>query len=207
MQKPVVVCLDLEGVLVPEIWINVAATTGIDDLNITTREMPDYDKLMKLRLAILDRHGLKIRDIQEVIAKMGPLEGATDFLGWLRERWQVIILSDTFYQFAQPLMRQLGFPTLFCNQLEINADGRIVNYHMRMRDPKKHAVAALKTLNFFTMAAGDSYNDTTMLTEADAGFFFRPPAHLPTEFPTFPVTQTYGELQERFAKAGNFTLS
>src|SRR5512134_2119802 len=139
MEKPVVVCLDLEGVLVPEIWINVASKTGIDDLRITTREMQDYDKLMRRRLNILDRHGLKIGDIQDVIAKMGPLQGATDFLAWLRERCQVIILSDTFYQFALPLMRQLGFPTLFCNQLEIDGSGRIVNYHMRMQDPKKHA--------------------------------------------------------------------
>ena len=201
MHKPVVVCLDLEGVLVPEIWINVAVKTGIDDLKTTTREMPDYDKLMRQRLDILDRQGLKIGDIQDVIAKMGPLEGATDFLAWLRERYQVIILSDTFYQFAQPLMRQLGFPTLFCNQLEIDRGGRIVNYHMRMQDPKKHAVAALKALNFLTMAAGDSYNDTAMLGEADAGFFFRPPDHLPKEFPRFPVTQNYGELQERFVQA------
>lgn len=205
MQQPVMVCLDLEGVLVPEIWINVAVKTGIDELKITTREMPDYDKLMRQRLDILDRHALKVGDIQDVIARMGPLEGATDFLAWLRERCQVIILSDTFYQFAQPLMRQLGFPTLFCNQLEINASGRIVNYHMRMEDPKKHAVAALKSLNFFTMAAGDSYNDTAMLGEAHAGFFFRPPDHLPKKFPRFPVTQNYGELQEWFAKAGSFT--
>lgn len=201
MQKPVVVCLDLEGVLVPEIWINVAVKTGINDLMITTREMPDYDRLMRQRLDILDRQGFKIGDIQAVIAEMGPLEGATDFLAWLRERYQVIILSDTFYQFVQPLMRQLGFPTLFCNQLEIDRDGRIVNYHMRMLDPKKHAVAALKSLNFFTMAAGDSYNDTAMLDEADAGFFFRPPDHLPKEFPRFPVTQNYGELRERFVQA------
>lgn len=205
MQQPVTVCLDLEGVLVPEIWINVAVKTGIDELKITTREMPDYDKLMRQRLDILDRHALKIGDIQDVIARMGPLEGATDFLAWLRERCQVIILSDTFYQFAQPLMRQLGFPTLFCNQLEINANGRIVNYHMRMQDPKKHAVAALKSLNFFTMAAGDSYNDTAMLGEAHAGFFFRPPDHLSKEFPRFPVTQNYEELQGWFAKAGSFT--
>jgi len=201
MHKAEVVCLDLEGVLVPEIWINVAVKTGIDDLKITTREMPDYNKLMRQRLDILDRQALKIGDIQDVIAKMGPLEGATDFLAWLRERYQVIILSDTFYQFVQPLMRQLGFPTLFCNQLEIDRDGRIVNYHMRMLDPKKHAVAALKSLNFFTMAAGDSYNDTAMLGEADAGFFFRPPDNLPKEFPRFPVTQDYGELQERFVQA------
>jgi len=203
MQKPVIVCLDLEGVLVPEIWINVALKTGIEELKITTREMPDYDKLMKQRLAILDRHNLKIGDIQDVIDKMGPLEGSIDFIRWLRERCQVIVLSDTFYQFALPLMRQLGFPTLFCNQLEIDQAGRIVNYHMRMQNQKKHSVATFKSLNFFTMAAGDAYNDTAMLGEADAGFFFRPPDRLPKEFPQFPVTQTYGELQERFAKAGN----
>jgi phosphoserine/homoserine phosphotransferase len=207
MQKPVIVCLDLEGVLVPEIWINVALKTGIEALKVTTREMPDYDKLMRQRLHILDRHALKISDIQDVIAKMGPLEGATDFLAWLRDRWQVIILSDTFYQFAQPIMRQLGFPTLFCNQLEIDPEGRIVNYHMRMENPKKHAVASLKALKFFTMAAGDSYNDTAMLAEADVGFFFRPPDHLPKEFPQFPVTETYGKLQEWFAKASSATCS
>lgn len=205
MQKPVVVCLDLEGVLVPEIWINVAMKTGIDELKVTTREMPDYDQLMKQRMGILDRHGLKIGEIQAVIAEMGPLEGAIDFLGWLRERGQVVILSDTFYQFAQPLMRQLGFPTLFCNQLDIDPQGRIVNYHMRMENPKKHAVASLKALNFFTVAAGDSYNDIGMLREADKGFFFRPPDHLPKEFPAFPVTQSYGELQQRFVKAGCFS--
>jgi phosphoserine/homoserine phosphotransferase len=203
MQKPVIVCLDLEGVLVPEIWINVALKTGIEELKITTREMPDYDKLMRQRLAILDRNNLKIGDIQEVIGTMGPLEGAPEFIRWLHDRCQVIILSDTFYQFAFPLMKQLSFPTLFCNQLEIDAAGRIADYHMRMQNQKKHSVAAFKSLNFFTMAAGDAYNDTAMLGEADAGFFFRPPDHLPKEFPQFSVTQTYGELQERLAKAGN----
>jgi phosphoserine / homoserine phosphotransferase len=203
MQKPVIVCLDLEGVLVPEIWINVALKTGIEELKITTREMPDYDKLMRQRLAILDRNNLKIGDIQEVIGTMGPMEGAPEFIRWLHDRCQVIILSDTFYQFAFPLMKQLSFPTLFCNQLEIDAAGRIANYHMRMQNQKKHSVAAFKSLNFFTMAAGDAYNDTAMLGEADAGFFFRPPDHLPKEFPQFPVTQTYSELHERLAKAGN----
>ncbi len=202
MRKPVLVCLDLEGVLVPEIWINVALKTGVEDLKITTREMPDYDKLMERRLKILDQHQLKINDIQGVIAQMGPLDGAMEFIAWLRERSQVVILSDTFYQFAEPLMRQLGFPTLFCNQLEIDGSGRILAYHMRMKDPKKHSVAAFKSLNFMTMAAGDSYNDTAMLGEADAGFFFRPPEHLPKEFPQFPVTQTYSELQGRLTKAG-----
>ena len=202
MQKPVIACLDLEGVMVPEIWINVALKTGIEELKITTREMPDYDALMKQRLRILDQHKLTIEDIQSVIDRMGPLEGAPDFVRWLRERCQLIVLSDTFYQFALPLMRQLGFPTLFCNQLEIDSSGRIVNYHMRMQNQKKHSVAALKSLNFFTLAAGDAYNDTAMLAEADAGFFFRPPDHLPKEFPQFPVTHTYAELQAEFSKAG-----
>jgi len=203
MHKPVIACLDLEGVLVPEIWINVALKTGIDELKITTREMPDYVALMTRRLAILDQHKLTIHDIQGVIDKMGPLEGAVDFVAWLRERCQVIILSDTFYQFAQPLMRQLGLPTLFCNQLEIDQVGRIVNYHMRMQNQKKRSVAAFKSLNFQVLAAGDAYNDTAMLGEAHAGFFFRPPDHLPKEFPQFPVTRTYGELQACFARAGN----
>ena len=203
MQKPVIVCLDLEGVLVPEIWINVALKTGIEELKITTREMPDYDALMKRRITILDQHKLTIVDIQEVIAKMGPLEGAGDFVAWLRERCQVVILSDTFYQFALPLMRQLGFPTLLCNQLQIDGRGKIVAHHMRMQNQKKHSVAAFKALNFFTMAAGDAYNDTAMLGEADAGFFFRPPDHLPKEFPQFPVTQSYAELQVRFIQAGS----
>jgi phosphoserine/homoserine phosphotransferase len=164
--------------------------------------MPDYDALMKRRLAILDQHKLTIADIQSVIDKMGPLDGAAAFVTWLRERCQVIILSDTFYQFALPLMRQLGFPTLFCNQLEIDQQGKIRAHHMRMQNQKKHSVAAFKTLNFFTLAAGDAYNDTAMLAEADAGFFFRPPDHLPKEFPQFPVTHTYTELQARFAQAG-----
>ena len=156
MHKPVIVCLDLEGVLVPEIWINVALKTGIEELKITTREMPDYNVLMTRRLAILDQHKLTILDIQEVIEKMGPLEGAVAFIAWLRERCQVLILSDTFYQFAQPLMRQLGFPTLFCNQLESDPAGRIANYHMRMQNQKKHSVAALKSLNFHVLAARQS---------------------------------------------------
>jgi phosphoserine/homoserine phosphotransferase len=202
MQKPVIVCLDLEGVLVPEIWIGVATKTGIDELKITTREMPDYDALMKCRISILDQHKLTINDIQAVIQAMGPLDGAIDFMAWLRERCQVVILSDTFYQFAFPLMRQLGYPALFCNQLEVDDKGRIRAHHMRMLNQKKHSVAALKSLNFHTLAAGDAYNDTAMLAEADAGFFFRPPANLPKEFPQFPVTQTYGELKERFIEAG-----
>ena len=204
MQNPVIVCLDLEGVLVPEIWVNFAIKTGIEELKVTTREMPDYDALMTRRLKILDQHGFTLADIQAVIDAMGPLEGAAEFVAWLRERTQVIILSDTFYEFALPLMRQLGYPTIFCNQLEIGPNGRIVNYKLRQPNQKKHAVAALKNLNFRVMAAGDAYNDTAMLGEAHAGFFFCPPDHLPKEFPQFPVTKTYAELQARFAQAGNF---
>ncbi len=204
MQNPVIVCLDLEGVLVPEIWVNFAIKTGIEELKITTREMPDYDALMTRRLKILDQHGFTLADIQAVIDAMGPLEGAVEFVAWLRERTQVIILSDTFYEFALPLMRQLGYPTIFCNQLEIGPTGRIVSYKLRQPNQKKHAVAALKNLNFRVMAAGDAYNDTAMLGEAHAGFFFCPPDHLPKEFPQFPVTKTYAELQACFAQAGNF---
>lgn len=186
MQNPLIVCLDLEGVLVPEIWVNFAIKTGIEELKITTREMPDYDALMKRRLAILDQHGFTLTDIQAVIDAMGPLEGAAEFMTWLRERTQVIILSDTFYEFALPLMRQLGYPTIFCNQLEIGENGRIVNYKLRQPNQKKHAVAALKNLNFRVMAAGDAYNDTAMLGEAHAGFFSAPQPTFPKSFLNSP---------------------
>ncbi|MET0516129.1 MAG: bifunctional phosphoserine phosphatase/homoserine phosphotransferase ThrH [Nitrospiraceae bacterium] len=203
MKKPVIVCLDLEGVLVPEIWISVEINTGIEELNITTREMPDYDALMTRRLAILDEQRLTLKNIQDVIAAMGPLEGAREFVDWVRDRCQLIILSDTFYEFAQPLMQQLGNPTLFCNQLEIDQTGRILRYHLRQSNQKKHAVAALKTLNFLVLASGDAYNDTAMLGEADAGFFFRPPPQIAAQFPQFPVTHTYRELKELLLRAGN----
>lgn len=203
MVRPVMACLDLEGVLVPEIWINVAERTGLPELRRTTRDEPDYDKLMKWRLGILDEHKLKLADIQAVIGTMQPLEGAAEFLGWLRERCQVIILSDTFYQFALPLMRQLGYPTLFCNTLETDGSGRIIAYHMRLPDQKRQSVKALKALNFMTIAAGDSYNDTPMLAEADAGILFRPPDNIVKEFPQFPVARTYEELKARFRKMGD----
>ena len=202
MVRPVIACLDLEGVLVPEIWINVAKKTGISELRLTTRDIADYDLLMKRRLGILDQHGLRLPDIQAVIAMMEPLEGATEFLAWLRERCQVIILSDTFYEFAQPLMQRLAYPTLFCNRLEVDQGGRIVNYHLRQPDQKRQSVTALKSLRFLVVAAGDSYNDTSMLAEADTGIFFRPPDNVAKEFPQFPVTQTYEELKEAFCKAG-----
>ena len=202
MENPVIVCLDLEGVLVPEIWINVAIKTGIEELKVTTREVPDYDALMSRRLAILDQHKLTLEDIQAVIDGMGPLDGAADFVNWLRQRCQLIILSDTFYEFARPLMQQLGNPTLFCNQLEVTPDGRILNYHLRQPNQKKHAVRALKSLNFRILASGDAYNDTAMLAEAHAGFFFRPPEQVASQFPQFRVTQSYAELRDQLRQAG-----
>jgi len=202
MTQPVLACLDLEGVLVPEIWISVAQKTGIGELRLTTRDISDYDLLMKRRLAILEQHRLTLRDIQSVIAAMAPLEGAGEFLGWLRERCQVVILSDTFSEFALPLMRQLTYPTIFCNRLEVDESGRIVNYHLRQPDQKRQSVIALKSLRFRVVAAGDSYNDTSMLAAADAGIFFRPPTAIIKEFPQFPVTQTYEELQQQFCLAG-----
>ncbi len=196
-------CLDLEGVLVPEIWINVAERTKIPELRRTTRDEPNYDVLMKGRLRILDEHKLKLPDIQAVIATMKPLDGAQEFLAWLRARCQVIILSDTFSQFAAPLMQQLGYPTLFCHTLEMAPDGRVVNYHLRLPEQKRESVLALKSLNYRVVAAGDSYNDTAMLIAADAGIFFRPPANIAKEFPQFPVTQTYAELQAAFSRAAH----
>jgi phosphoserine / homoserine phosphotransferase len=194
-------CLDLEGVLVPEIWINVAERTGIGELRRTTRDEPDYDKLMRQRIEILDRHGLKLGDIQAVIGTMDPLDGASAFLDWLRERFQVVILSDTFEQFSKPLMRKLGYPTLFCNALEIDETGRIGGYRLRQKDGKRKAVEALRQLCLRVVAAGDSYNDTTMLAAADAGILFRPPDNVVRDFPQFPVTHTYDELRDAFARA------
>ena len=196
----IVACLDLEGVLVPEIWINVAERTGIEALRLTTRDEPDYDVLMKRRLRILAENGLGLPDVQKVIGEMGPLEGADRFLDWLRERFQVLILSDTFYEFAAPLMRQLGFPTLFCHSLGVDDRGRIVDYFIRLPDQKRRTVMALRELEFRVIAAGDSYNDTTMLGAADAGILFRPPDNVIREFPQFPVTRTYEELREAFAE-------
>ena len=197
----IVACLDLEGVLVPEIWINVAERTGIEALRRTTRDEPDYDVLMKQRLEILSQHGLGLPKIQEVISTLSPLPGAGEFLDWVRERYQLLILSDTFYQFAAPLMRQLAFPTLFCHDLEVDPQGRIVDYHLRLADQKRQSVEALRALNFNVIAAGDSYNDTSMLIAADAGILFRPPDNVVKEFPQFPVTRDYDELREAFQAA------
>ncbi len=194
-------CLDLEGVLVPEIWIDFAEQTGIEKLRLTTRDIPDYDELMRGRLKILDENNLKLADIQNVIQKIKPLEGACDFLEWLKSEFQVIILSDTFYQFAGPLMAQLDYPTLFCNELIVDKEGRIANYRLRQADGKTKAVAALQSLNFQVVAAGDSYNDTGMLKQADAGIFFRPPESITKEFPQFPVTHQYEEMKQAFQQA------
>ena len=194
-------CLDLEGVLVPEIWIDFAERTGIDALKATTRDIPDYNQLMQQRLRLLDEHGLKFDDIQAVIAGMAPMPGAVEFLDWLRERFQVVILSDTFYEFSQPLMRQLGWPTLLCHRLEIADDGRVTNYHLRQKDPKRCAVKAFHDLQYRVIAAGDSYNDITMLTEADAGILFKAPANVIEEFPQFPAVHEYADLQQAFRKA------
>ncbi|MDH3566596.1 MAG: bifunctional phosphoserine phosphatase/homoserine phosphotransferase ThrH [Desulfobacteraceae bacterium] len=191
-----IVCSDLEGVFVPEIWINVAEKTGIKELRLTTRDISDYDVLMKRRLAILEENGLKIVDITEVIATMDPLEGAVEFLDWVRSRTQIIVVSDTFDQFAGPLMKKLGWPTLFCHTLSIEPDGFISGYVLRQKDSKREAVISLKNLNYKTMAVGDSYNDITMLKEADNGILFNPPDNVKNEYPEFPVSFSYESLKD-----------
>ena len=202
-----IACLDLEGVLIPEIWINFAEKTGIEELKATTRDIPDYDVLMKQRLRLLKENGLGLTEIQEVIDTMAPIPGAREFVDWLRERFQVVILSDTFYEFSGPLMAQLGYPTLFCHRLESDEQGRIVDYHLRQANPKRQSIAAFKTLYYRTIAAGDSYNDTTMLAEADAGILFKSPQNVIDEFPLYPAVHTYEDLKQEFLKASNRDLS
>jgi phosphoserine/homoserine phosphotransferase len=191
-----IVTLDMEGVLTPEIWIAVATSTGIAELRRTTREEPDYDKLMLYRIDLLAQHGITLSQIQKVIAGLPLLPGATEFLAALREKTSVIILSDTFEQFAQPFMRQMAWPTLFCHRLIITND-RITGYQLRMADQKRHAVAALQSLNFKVVAAGDSFNDTSMLGQADHGFLFHAPENVVRQFPQFPAITTYEELLAR----------
>lgn len=193
--KQSIVTLDMEGVLTPEIWIAVAEKTGIPDLRRTTRDEPDYDKLMRGRLSILDRHGLKLSDIQAVIGSLRPLDGGREFLDELRSFVQVIILSDTFEQFAAPLLRQLNWPTLLCHRLIVRHD-RVTGYQLRVPDQKKKTVAALKLLNYHVIAAGDSFNDTAMLLEADAGLLFRAPENVKIQFPRFPAVETYSDLMD-----------
>ncbi len=200
-------CLDLEGVLIPEIWIAFAEKTGIAELRATTRDIPDYDVLMKQRLRLLDEHGLKIDDIQAVIATLEPLPGAAEFLNWLRERFQVIILSDTFYEFSAPLMRQLGWPTLLCHRLEVDGAGRVVDYKLRQKDPKRASVKALHSLHYRIIAAGDSYNDTTMLSEADVGLLFHAPQNVIDEFPQFQALHDFPALKRAFVEASERDLT
>lgn len=194
-------CLDLEGVLIPEIWIAFAEKTNISELRATTRDIADYDVLMKQRLALLDQHNYGLADIQAVISTLNPLPGAQEFVNWLRTRFQLIILSDTFYEFAMPLMAKLGMPTLFCHRLEVNAEGRVTDYKLRQPDPKRASVKAFHSLNYYIIAAGDSYNDTTMLAEADQGILFHAPESVIAEFPQFPSVQSFDELKQEFIKA------
>lgn len=192
-----IVCLDLEGVLIPEIWINVAERTGIEALQATTRDIPDYDQLMARRLAILDQHGLGLDDIQDVISSMAPLPGAFEFVEKLRAHYQLVILSDTFYEFAEPLMAQLNWPTLFCHRLQVE-NGKISGYNLRMAGHKQAAVKAFQALNFRVFAAGDSYNDTAMLEESQLGVLFQPPDNVIADFPHLPVSHSYQNLSEIF---------
>ena len=195
-----IVCLDLEGVLIPEIWIGVAERTGVESLKATTRDIPDYDQLMKQRLRIMDTHKLGISDVKEVIGSLEPLDGAISFLENLRKDFQVIILSDTFYEFAEPFMMKLSLPTLFCHNLEINQNGRIIDYHLRLKDHKRKAVESLKNLNFTVYAAGDSYNDTSMLEAADRGILFKAPDNVKNEFPQFPFVDSYKLLRQEIER-------
>lgn len=194
-------CLDLEGVLIPEVWINFAELTGIEELKATTRDIPDYNVLMQQRLRILKEHNLGLNEIQEVISKLKPMEGAAEFLDWLRERFQVVILSDTFYEFGMPFMQQLGYPTLLCHKLEVDENGIITDYKLRQEDPKRQCIKRFHELNLKCIATGDSYNDTTMLGEANAGILFCPPQNVIDEFPQFPVARNYEELKTEFLKA------
>lgn len=201
-----IACLDLEGVLIPEIWINFAEKTGIDALKATTRDIPVYDDLMKQRLRILDEHGFGLPDIQAVIAELEPMPGALEFLNWLRERFQVVILSDTFYEFGMPFMKQLGYPTLLCHQLEVAEDGKVVDYKIRQPNPKRQAVLGFHSMYYRTIATGDSYNDVTMLAEADAGILFKAPDNVMAEFPQFPAVHSYEDLKKEFVKASNRSI-
>ena len=199
------VCSDLEGVWVPEVWINVAKKTGIEKLKLTTRDIKDYDELMTYRLKILKEHNLTINDIQEVISSIRPLEGALDMINWLKSVTRFIVVSDTFEEFADPLMKQLDYPTLFCHKLTINNSGEITDYNLRQKDPKRQVIKALKSLDYNVIAFGDSYNDVSMLQEADQAFLFKPPQNVVDDYPEFPVAHTYPEmrvlLEEMMAKA------
>ncbi|MEE8124669.1 MAG: bifunctional phosphoserine phosphatase/homoserine phosphotransferase ThrH [Nitrospirales bacterium] len=204
MAQPVVTCLDMEGVLFPEIWLGLADRVGLEELRLTTRDIADYDVLMQKRLEILRTHRITIHDIHDVVRTISPLPGVPAFVAWLRAQCQLIILSDTFYEFVGSLMEQLQFPTIFCHTLGIDSNGFITDYFIRQKDQKRQAVSALKKLGFRVLAGGDSYNDVSMLQEADSGFFFCPPDSISQEYPQFPVARTYGELQEHLSRAGGF---
>jgi phosphoserine/homoserine phosphotransferase len=202
-----IACLDLEGVLVPEIWIEFAQITGIEELKATTRDVADYDVLMKQRLRLLDEHGLGLSEIQAAVANLRPLDGAKDFVEWMNQRFQVVILSDTFYEFSEPLMRQLNWPTLLCHRLVVDSAGKVADYTLRQKDPKRQCVKAFRGLNFRVIAAGDSYNDTTMLEEADAGILFRAPDNVIAEFPQYPAVHSYQALRQEFIKSSSRDLT
>jgi phosphoserine/homoserine phosphotransferase len=191
-----IVCSDLEGVWVPEVWINVAKKTGIDKLKLTTRDIKDYDELMQYRLKVLDEHNLKLKDIQDVIATIEPLEGALEVINWIKEVSRLIVVSDTFVEFADPLMRQLEYPTLFCHSLEVNEDNQIVGYNLRQKDSKRQVIKALKSLDYTLIAFGDSYNDISMLEEADKAFLYKPPQNVIDDYPDFPVANNYEEMKK-----------
>lgn len=191
-----IVCLDFEGVLVPEIWIGLAERTGIDELKVTTRDITDYDELMKYRIALMKKHNLRFRDIQVAADSLEPLTGAAVFLAWLRREFQVVILSDTFYELSGPLVHKLGDPMILCHRLDVDDEGRIVGYRLRQADPKRAAVKAFKSMNYKIAAAGDSYNDISMLQEADFGVLFQPPVTVVRDYPEFKVSNTYTELEE-----------
>lgn len=195
-KRPLIVASDLEGVLVPEIWVAVAEKTGIEKLQLTTRDVPDYDELMQMRLSILDEAGLTMSDIQEVIGSIAPLPGAAEFVSWVRRRAQFIIISDTFYEFAAPLMAQLDYPTIFCHSLEVDSSDRIVDYRLRLAEPKRNAIHAFRRLKFRTLAMGDSYNDIAMLNAADVGVLFDPPQNVIDDNPRLPVVRSYAETQQ-----------
>ena len=189
------VCCDLEGVWVPEVWINVAKKTGIDDLKLTTRDIKDYDELMRHRLKILKEYKLKLKDVQDVIATLKPLDGAMEMINWLKSLGPFVVVSDTFVEFATPLMRQLDFPTLFCHSLEVDDENCIVGYRLRQKDPKKMVVKAMQSMNYTVIAFGDSYNDISMLLEADKAFLFRPPQNVTEDYPEFPVANDYADMK------------
>ncbi len=191
-----IICSDLEGVFIPEVWMELAKKSGIEALNLTTRDIPDYNELMIHRLKVMNDKNLKLQDIQNVVAKMEPFEGAEDFVNWIRERMELIILSDTFTEFIKPILKKIGSPTVFCHYLDVAQDGTILNYHLRQQNQKEKSVKALQSLKYDIIAFGDSYNDVTMLKSANKGMFFRPPESITKEFPDFPVLKNYEEIKK-----------